>query len=181
MEGYIEELRKQAIGGVIKYIKLGNLTEALIELPSVDEQKSIVEILEKAKGILDKRNDEICALDYLIKARFVEMFGNFVYERDRWNVSEIGDVADTIDPQPSHRTPPISPDGIPYVGIAECNYRTRRMILRKREKLGRMCCENIQNVMHWTKAISLSGKLAPLESLSLYLQNKTMHFRLTQC
>ena len=76
MEGYIEELRKQAIGGVIKYIKLGNLTEALIELPSVDEQKSIVEILEKAKGILDKRNDEICALDDLIKARFVERFGD---------------------------------------------------------------------------------------------------------
>lgn len=136
MEGYIEELRKQAIGGVIKYIKLGNLTEALIELPSVDEQKSIVEILEKAKGILDKRNDEICALDYLIKARFVEMFGNFVYERDRWNVSEIGDVADTIDPQPSHRTPPISPDGIPYVGIAECNYRTRRIDFKKARKVG---------------------------------------------
>lgn len=76
MEGYIEELRKQAIGGVIKYIKLGNLTEALIELPSVDEQKSIVEILEKAKGILDKRSDEICALDDLIKARFVERFGD---------------------------------------------------------------------------------------------------------
>lgn len=76
MEGYIEELRKQAIGGVIKYIKLGNLTEALIELPSVDEQKSIVEILEKAKGILDKRNDDICALDDLIKARFVERFGD---------------------------------------------------------------------------------------------------------
>ena len=30
--GYVEELRKQAIGGVIKYIKLGNLTNALIEL-----------------------------------------------------------------------------------------------------------------------------------------------------
>ena len=76
MEGYIEELRKQAIGGVIKYIKLGNLTDALIELPSVDEQKSIVEILVKAKGILEKRNDELNALDNLIKARFVEMFGD---------------------------------------------------------------------------------------------------------
>ena len=76
MEGYIEELRKQAIGGVIKYIKLGNLTNALIELPSIDEQKSIVEILVKAKGILEKRNDELNALDDLIKARFVEMFGD---------------------------------------------------------------------------------------------------------
>ena len=76
MEGYIEELRKQAIGGVIKYIKLGNLTDALIELPSVEEQKEIVEILKTTKGILDKRSDEICSLDDLIKARFVELFGD---------------------------------------------------------------------------------------------------------
>ena len=69
MEGYIEELRKQAIGGVIKYIKLGNLTDALIELPSIDEQKAIVYILEKAKNVLDMRNEEIGKLDDLIKAR----------------------------------------------------------------------------------------------------------------
>ena len=76
MEDYIEELRKQAIGGVIKYIKLGNLTDAMIELPSVDEQKEIVNILDKAKILLDLRNDEISKLDDLIKARFVEMFGD---------------------------------------------------------------------------------------------------------
>ena len=46
MEGYIDELRKQAIGGVIKYIKLGNLTNALIDLPSMDKQKDVVNILE---------------------------------------------------------------------------------------------------------------------------------------
>ena len=76
MEGYIEELRKQAIGGVIKYIKLGNLTDALIELPSVDEQKAIVDILEKSKKVLDMRHEEISKLDDLIKARFVELFGD---------------------------------------------------------------------------------------------------------
>jgi len=95
MEGYIEELRKQAIGGVIKYIKLGNLTDALIELPSVDEQKSIVEILVKAKGILEKRNDELNALDNLIKARFVEMFGDPVsnpYGYDKVALSDLADI-----------------------------------------------------------------------------------------
>ena len=35
LDGYVEELRKQSIGGVIKYIKLGNLTDAEIELPSI--------------------------------------------------------------------------------------------------------------------------------------------------
>ena len=32
MDGYVEELRRLSIGGVIKYIKLGNLTDAFIEL-----------------------------------------------------------------------------------------------------------------------------------------------------
>lgn len=92
MEDYIDELRKQAIGGVIKYIKLANLTDALIELPSVDEQKSIVEILKKVKGILDKRNDEIRELDNLIKARFVEMFGDPQINPFGWDVVNISEV-----------------------------------------------------------------------------------------
>lgn len=84
MESYVNELRQQAIGGVIKYIKLGNLTDALVELPPIDHQKAIVEILEKARRILDKRNEEMNALDDLIKARFVEMFGDPVSNPLGW-------------------------------------------------------------------------------------------------
>ena len=94
MEGYIEELRKQSIGGVIKYIKLGHLTDAMIELPSVDEQRSIVLVLEKAKGVLNKRNDEISTLDDLIKARFVEMFGDPVSNPYGYNKVALSDLAD---------------------------------------------------------------------------------------
>ena len=97
MEGYIEELRKQAIGGVIKYIKLSNLTDALIELPSVEEQKSIVEILEKAKRILNKRKDEINALDNLIKDRFVEMFGDPIKNPKGWDVVKLSECLERID------------------------------------------------------------------------------------
>ena len=94
MEGYIEELRKQAIGGVIKYIKLGNLTDALIELPSVEEQKSIVEILKKTKRILNKRKDEINALDNLIKARFVEMFGDARKNPNKYDTVSFIDIVE---------------------------------------------------------------------------------------
>lgn len=97
MENYIEELRKQAIGGVIKYIKLGNLTDALIELPPVDEQKFIVEILKKVKSILDKRNDEIRALDNLIKARFVELFGDPIKNPKGWDVVKLSECLERID------------------------------------------------------------------------------------
>ena len=96
MEDYIEELRKQAIGGVIKYIKLGNLTDALIELPSVDEQKEIVNILEKAKKLLDLRNNEISKLDDLIKARFVELFGDPILNPKGWEMVTIGEVVTDV-------------------------------------------------------------------------------------
>ena len=92
MEGHIEELRKQAIGGVIKYIKLGNLTDALIELPSVDEQKAIVDILEKSKKVLDMRHEEISKLDDLIKARFVELFGDAVDNPMGWKKKSLQEI-----------------------------------------------------------------------------------------
>ena len=84
MDGYVEELRKLSIGGVIKYIKLGNLTDALIELPAIQSQRDIVDILTKAKDIIDIRKQELQSLDDLIKARFVEMFGDPVSNEKGW-------------------------------------------------------------------------------------------------
>ena len=92
MEGYIEELRKQAIGGVIKYIKLRNITDALIKLPSIDEQKTIAYILEKTSQLLEMRKKEIDSLDNLIKARFVEMFGDPQINPFDWAVVNISEV-----------------------------------------------------------------------------------------
>ena len=92
MEGYVEELRKLSIGGVIKYIKLGNLTDAMIELPDVETQKSIVEVLSKLKDIIDTRNQEKLLLDDLIKARFVDLFGDPQINPMGWNVVNISEV-----------------------------------------------------------------------------------------
>lgn len=112
------------------------LKVAEIPLPPLDEQRRIAAVLDKVSDLIAKRREQLDKLDELVKARFVEMFGNFVYERDRWNICVIGDVADTIDPHPSHRTPPVVPDGIPYVGITECNYVTRRIDFEKARKVG---------------------------------------------
>lgn len=96
MENYIEELRKQAIGGVIKYIKLGNLTEALIKLPSIDEQKAIVKLLSEISHILVLQKDEISKLDELIKARFVELFGDPIKNPKGWDVVTIRDIVTEV-------------------------------------------------------------------------------------
>ena len=126
MEGYIEELRKQAIGGVIKYIKLDNLTDALIELPSIEKQKEIVNILNKSKKILDLQTKEILKLDALIKARFVEMFGNCN------NMVSINDLCSIIT-DGTHQPPKFQETGIPFILVSNISsnivtYNTEKYI-----------------------------------------------------
>lgn len=72
----IVKLREDSIGGVIKYIKLSNLTEIKFEPIKAQEQKKLVENLDKVQEIIDIREKQIEQLDELIKSQFVEMFGD---------------------------------------------------------------------------------------------------------
>ena len=47
MLSYIDVLKSKSIGGVIKYIKLNNLTDAKIPLLSIDEQTKVIDYFEK--------------------------------------------------------------------------------------------------------------------------------------
>ena len=75
LDKYVETLRYEAIGGVIKYIKLGNLTEAQIPLLSLEEQAKVVCEIDKANDLISLRKQQLQKLDELVKARFVELFG----------------------------------------------------------------------------------------------------------
>ena len=52
------------------------LSEAEIEICSIEEQRAIVDILDNMMSVLESRGTELDLLDNLIKARFVEMFGD---------------------------------------------------------------------------------------------------------
>lgn len=52
------------------------LKEVRIEYPDSNTQTQIVNILDKVSDVISKRKAELYALDNLIKARFVEMFGD---------------------------------------------------------------------------------------------------------
>jgi len=101
----------------------------------LSQQEEICAILDSIQSVINARKQQLSELANLIKAQFVEMFGNFVFEKNRWETCTVGDVAGTVDPQPSHRTPPAVADGIPYIGIAECNYTTLQVDFEKARKV----------------------------------------------
>lgn len=69
------------------------LKEIEVPLPTLDEQRHIAAVLDKISGLIAKRREQLDKLDELVKARFVEMFGDET-EFDRWPSCTIGDVAD---------------------------------------------------------------------------------------
>jgi len=53
-----------------------DLKKIKVDIPSIAEQLKIVQKMDIIKRILGMRQDELKQLDFLIKARFVEMFGD---------------------------------------------------------------------------------------------------------
>ena len=88
---YVEILRQQAIGGVIKYIKLGNLADAIIPVPVIEKQREIIEIFEKCNGTIAYRQQELLLMDQLVKSRFIEMFGDPKINPNNYPVCQLSD------------------------------------------------------------------------------------------
>ena len=92
MSLYVGQLRRMRIGGVIKYIKLGYLTEAEIPLPPLLEQRRIATILDKADAIRQKRQEALALTDEFLRSAFLEMFGDPVTNPKGWEVAGLADL-----------------------------------------------------------------------------------------
>ena len=63
-------------GATMKHIVKKDFDNTMIPFPSLQQQAEIAGVLSKVEGIIKARQKELSEFDYLIKARFVEMFGD---------------------------------------------------------------------------------------------------------
>lgn len=89
LDSYVEKLREQSIGGVIKYIKLGNLTDAEIPLPNLATQQRIAAILDQAVAIIQNTRAIVQKYDALTQSLFLDMFGDPVKNEKGWEKEEL--------------------------------------------------------------------------------------------
>ena len=80
----------------------------------IDRQYEIVDVLDKLTQIIQQRNKEISALDDLIKARFVEMFGDIKTNEYGWEKCTFKDVSTKIT-DGEHGTVPRVDEGEGYL------------------------------------------------------------------
>ena len=84
LKGKKAELNDKGNGSTFKAISRKILEETMIPDINFEQQHKCAENLEKIYGIIQNRRKELLALDDLIKARFVELFGNPVLNEKGW-------------------------------------------------------------------------------------------------
>ena len=118
-------LTKNSSGSTFKSIKMGQLERMEFDIPSLNEQKNIVDQINKIKSIRIARIKELEQLDLLIKARFVELFGDLKTNSKGWNIVGFKECAD-IDTNMIHDFEGY--EEYPHIGIDSIEKETGRLV-----------------------------------------------------
>ena len=106
-------LEKEARGVAQKGIYLKQVSQLDIKLPELEQQKQIVKVLDKASKLIFLRRQQLAKMDELVKARFVEMFGDISNSRK----VPMQDVCKIIT-DGTHQPPKFVLSGIPFLFVS---------------------------------------------------------------
>lgn len=80
-------------GATFKEISKSIVENIEIPLPEVNQQKEIAEKFKKLEQLISLRKQQLAKLDELVKARFVEMFGDFKSNSKGWSIVKFDEFA----------------------------------------------------------------------------------------
>ena len=112
----LKEMESKTHGATMKHIVKKDFDNTLVPFPSLEKQAEIAGLLQKITGVIDARQKELSRLDELIKARFVEMFGDPVVNEMGWGTKPLVDACYSIVDCP-HSTPSYTTDDTGFMCI----------------------------------------------------------------
>ena len=116
----------------VKHLSAKELNKIEIPILPVDEQKKIATVLDKVSDLISCREQQLVKLDELVKARFVEMFGDPVYNEMHWETKRLIDICRTIVDCP-HSTPHYTTKDTGYKCIRTSAVKKNKILWEKVE------------------------------------------------
>ena len=92
--GALKEIEERTSFATVKHLSAKELNKLELDVPSYEEQKNMADMINKIEKIIGARQQQLSALDSLIKARFVEMFGDPVINPKGWEKCSLSDEAE---------------------------------------------------------------------------------------
>ena len=94
---------------------VADLKKLVVDVPPLSEQMKIAEILDCVNEVIFTRRQELQKLDDLVKARFVEMFGDVV-NSPKYSGIPLGDICSTLSGgTPTTKVPAYYQGNIPWI------------------------------------------------------------------
>lgn len=103
-----EGTNRAVMGATLNKATLSNME---VVIPPLEEQRRIAAVLDKVSDLIAKRREQLDKLDELVKARFVEMFGD---EQKRMLISDVCKIIT----DGTHQPPPFVSKGIPFLFVS---------------------------------------------------------------
>jgi len=120
-----DRILQEATGCAQPNISPKQIAEYIIPDISKEQMQEICEVLNRIKKIIDSRKGELVALDDLIKARFVEMFGDLKSNSKGWKIAEFKECAE-IDTNMIHDFEGY--EDYPHIGIDSIEKETGNLV-----------------------------------------------------
>ena len=190
---YRKKIAEVAIGANINNIRNEHIDNLDIPVYSAEERMYIVDKIKLAQNIIDKRKEELSCLNELIKARFVEMFGDPYINEFGWKKIKIKNAV-TVEPQNGMYKPQsdyvTDGSGIPilridgfYNGVVTDFSSLKRLKCSENERKKYLLYED-DVVINRVNSIEYLGKCAHINGLledTVYESNMMrMHFDSTR-
>ena len=85
-------LEKYFSGATIPHIYFRDYQNEEFTLDDLNKQHEVVTTLRKVESVIENRQQQLQKLDELVKARFVEMFGDVIYNDRKWECKQFSDI-----------------------------------------------------------------------------------------
>lgn len=93
LKGNTAYLNSLGRGATFKEISKKIVSDIEINVPEISQQLAAVDALERVSEIIRLRKNQLQKLDELVKARFVELFGDVIRNSKSWEIRVLADIA----------------------------------------------------------------------------------------
>lgn len=134
-------LAKYFSGATIPHIYFKDYGKEKLLERTEKEQKSIAEILSKMDSLISLRKQQLAKLDELVKARFVEMFGDVLLNSMQWPEKTLENMADIVSGiTKGRKTAEADLQEVPYMAVSNVkdgyiDWTTVKTILATRQEI----------------------------------------------
>ena len=120
VQNILEKAASSAHGATMKHLTKPVFDALPFYLPPLEEQHRIAALLDKVSDLIAKRRAQLDKLDLLVKARFVEMFGDPLLDSGKYPKVPLGSLAEVGSSKRIFEKEYVS-EGVPF-------YRTKEIV-----------------------------------------------------